>query len=121
MSDGTTKMLGHLFYAHGRTYSASCQGYAGLHFQFGTVVFGVMPWPWKDRGGLSLRCRVGIPPHGQRPAHRHEFSARWWPKGGPNGEIAKRQRAKRTRDPNLGYSPPKAQQANCPDKADEAS
>lgn len=92
MSDETAMMLGHLFYAHPHTAMAQCQGYTGLHLQIGTLALGVMPYPWKDRGGLNLFVGVMTP---RQRGRRNHLLCRWHPKGGPNGAIARAQRERR--------------------------
>lgn len=115
MIDAT--FLRHHFYAYPETEMAQCQGYAGLHLQLGSLAMGLLPHNWKDRGGVSAYLGVFVPRGSQRRLLRGWLKL--WPRGGPNGEIAKKQRAQRTRDPNLGYTPPKTQQGNV--SATEAS
>lgn len=107
--------LGHHFYAYPNTEMVQCSGYAGMHLQLGSLAMGVMPRGWKDRGGVNVELGLFVPRGSRRRLIRGGF--RIWPRGGPNGAKAKAQRANRTRDPNLGYTPPKAQQANCSKQA----
>lgn len=102
MSDETAMVFGHLFYAHPHTAMAQCQGYTGLHVQIGTLAVGVMPYPWKDRGGLNLF--IGLFTPRQRGHRRNHFLLRWHPRGGPNGEVAKAQRAKRLQKTSDGVN-----------------
>ena len=102
--------LGHYFYAYPNTEIAQCQGYAGLHLQLGSLAMGVLPARWKDRGGVSAFLGLLVPRGYKRRLFVGQFKL--WPRGGPNGERARQQRARRTRDPNLGYSPPRAARAN---------
>ena len=93
MSDGCAEALGHLFYRHPNTDIAQCQGYAGLHLQLGTLAMGVLPLPWRERGGVSLFLGVGVPARGGGRRMRGHFKI--WPRGGPNGAIAKARRGQR--------------------------
>lgn len=104
------RFLGHHFYACNHTEIAQCQGYAGLHLQLGALAMGLLPPNWKDRDGVSAYLGVYLPRGLKRRWLRCHLKL--WPRGGPNGEIAKQRRANRTRDPNLGYVPPKTAQTN---------
>mgnify|MGYP003508672219 CR=1 FL=1 len=87
------RFLGHHFYAYPNTEMVQCQGYSGVHVQLGALAMGVLPSSWKDRGGVSAFVGVFVPRGSKR-----RFLRGWlklWPRGGPNGEIAKAQRANR--------------------------
>lgn len=91
-SDGCAEVLGHLFYRHPDTESAQCQVYSGLHLQLGSLAMGVLPLPWRQRSGASVFVGILVPRGAKRKMRGH---FKWWPKGGPDGEIAKRRRAQR--------------------------
>lgn len=110
-----TRLLGHHFYAYNQTEIAQCQGYAGLHLQLGALAMGLLPLDWKNRGGVSAYLGLWLPRGLKRRWLKSHLKL--WPRGGPNGEIEKRRRALRSRDPNLGYAPPQTQQRNDLSKA----